>query len=393
MPTCASRCSDWAGMRGRIAEVDPRLPPNPPPLPDDEVAEAVAFLDWLADDNFTLLGMREYRFPDGRRRRRSGRGHRPRPAARPDREGAAARARARRDDARRSAPSCASPVPLIITKANVKSRVHRRVHLDYIGVKLFSPDGRLAANCASSACSPRAPTRTPQRTCPIMRHKVAQVMRPRRASIPSSYAGRALLNVLENYPRDELFQIDEDTLLPLRHRHHEPVRAAARARAGAARRVRPLRLGARLHPEGPLRHARCASASASSWRALYKGRVSAAYPAYPEGPLARTHYIIGRDEGETPQVDRDDAGERHRRHRPHLERRAARGARRDDRRRAGPRARGALRRRLHAPPTARRSRAEQAIADIAHPRAAVGRASRAPSTSIAATATTTTAST
>ena len=38
---------------------------------------------------------------------------------------------------------------------------------------------------------------------------------------------------------------------------------------------------------------------------IFEGRVSAAYPAYPEGPLARTHYIIGRDEGETPQVARE----------------------------------------------------------------------------------------
>lgn len=36
------------------------------------------------------------------------------------------------------------PIALIITKANVKSRVHRRVHLDYIGVKLFDADGALA---------------------------------------------------------------------------------------------------------------------------------------------------------------------------------------------------------------------------------------------------------
>ena len=33
--------------------------------------------------------------------------------------------------------------------------------------------------------------------------------------------------------------------------------------------------------------------------------MSAAYPSYPEGPLARSHYIIGRNEGATPHVDRD----------------------------------------------------------------------------------------
>jgi glutamate dehydrogenase len=38
---------------------------------------------------------------------------------------------------------------------------------------------------------------------------------------------------------------------------------------------------------------------------VFQGRVSAAYPAYPEGPLARTHYIVGRDAGPTPRVESD----------------------------------------------------------------------------------------
>ena len=32
----------------------------------------------------------------------------------------------------------------------------------------------------------------------------------------------------------------------------------------------------------------------------YKGRVSAYYPFFPEGPLVRIHFIIGRSEGKTP---------------------------------------------------------------------------------------------
>ena len=47
--------------RGRHRE----LPSPPPPLPADEVAEALAFLEWMAEDNFTFLGLREYRLPAG----------------------------------------------------------------------------------------------------------------------------------------------------------------------------------------------------------------------------------------------------------------------------------------------------------------------------------------
>ena len=34
------------------------------------------------------------------------------------------------------------------------------------------------------------------------------------------------------------------------------------------------------------------------------GRVSAFYPFFPEGPLVRVHFIIGRSGGATPEVDR-----------------------------------------------------------------------------------------
>ena len=51
----------------------------------------------------------------------------------------------------------------------------------------------------------------PARTIPYLRRKLDNVIR--RAGFDlSSYFGKALINVLETYPRDELFQIDEDTL-------------------------------------------------------------------------------------------------------------------------------------------------------------------------------------
>src|SRR5207237_7713127 len=37
---------------------------------------------------------------------------------------------------------------------------------------------------------------------------------------------------------------------------------------------------------------------------VYKGRVSAFYPFFPEGPLVRVHFIIARYQGDTPNPDR-----------------------------------------------------------------------------------------
>jgi len=49
-------------MRARVEQAIKTFNSNPPPLPIDEVAEANQFLQWLCADNFTFLGLREYRF-------------------------------------------------------------------------------------------------------------------------------------------------------------------------------------------------------------------------------------------------------------------------------------------------------------------------------------------
>ena len=56
---------DWRAMTTRVADVIAELKANPPPLPTAEIAEAVAFLEWLADNNFTFLGVRNYKFTAG----------------------------------------------------------------------------------------------------------------------------------------------------------------------------------------------------------------------------------------------------------------------------------------------------------------------------------------
>ncbi len=61
---------------------------------------------------------------------------------------------------------------------------------------------------------------------------------------------------------------------------------------------------------------------------VYKGRISAFYPFFPEGALTRVHFIIGRDEGATPDPDRADARGGGRKDRAQLGRRFRPGARR-----------------------------------------------------------------
>ena len=294
---------DWPGMRTRIAEAIYSYRANPPPLPADEVSEAVAFLDWLADDNFTFLGMREYRLPKGDAAadpvEASGLGLLRDPAVKVLRRGG---------ELVTMSPEIraflARPKALISTKANVKSRVHRRVHLDYIGVKLFSAEGRLEGELRIVGLFTANAYTSSLNEVPYLRHKVAKVT-ARGGFDPASYAGRALLNVLENYPRDELFQIDEETLyrfaIEIMNLSERPrIRALARPDE-FDRFVSVLVFVPKDRYDTAVRR-RIGEYLARA----YKGRMSAAYPSYPEGPLARTHYIIGRDEGATPQIPQEE---------------------------------------------------------------------------------------
>lgn len=292
---------DWAAMRGRITEVIQAYRANPPPLPEDEIAEALQFLEWIAGDNFTLLGIRAYRFPGGDVAadpiEGSGLGILRDPSVKVLRRG---------KELVTTTPEIraflAKPQALIITKANVKSRVHRRVHLDYVGVKLFTADGRLDGELRIvGLLTSNAYTGSAQ-AIPYLRLKVARVTR-NIGFDPASYSGRALMNVLDAYPRDELFQIDVPTL---EHFALDVLQLTERPRVRALARIDEFDRFVSILVFIPKdRYDTTVRQRVGEFLArIYNGRVSAAYPAYPEGPLSRTHYIIGHDEGKTPRIDR-----------------------------------------------------------------------------------------
>ena len=266
---------------------------NPPPLPVDEIAEAIQFLEWLADDNFTLLGARDYAFSDT--------GEALDPAF--DTGLGLLRSRDILLLQRCNQPLnitadirefLKEPKLLIVTKAAIRSRVHRRVYLDYIGIKRFDRDGKLVGERRSAACSPRPPIRVRPAPFPICgARSTASSAAP--VSIRSSHSGKALVNVLENYPRDELFQIDDDTLyqfaLAILQLDERPRVRVLPRRDRFDRFVSILVYVPRDRYDGQIR------AAIGNYLAdgLQRARLRAYYPFFPEGPLVRVHYIIGRD--------------------------------------------------------------------------------------------------
>jgi glutamate dehydrogenase len=292
---------DWRPMLARASEVAAALKANPPPLAADEIGEAIQFLQWIAADNFTLLGARDYAYADTdtelEPKFETGLGLLRSPDTRLLRRG---------NQLVTMTPEIREflkePKLLIMTKAAIRSRVHRRVYLDYIGVKRFDPDGRLVGECVFCGLLTSTAYTRSVRAIPYLRRKVDRVI-ARAGFDPGSHSGKALVNVLEQYPRDDLFQIDDDTLYQfamaiLQLDERPRVRVLPR-RDRFDRFVSVLVYIPRERYDSRIR-ARIGDYLATA----FQGRLRAFYPFFPEGQMVRVHFIIGRYEGETPHVDR-----------------------------------------------------------------------------------------
>jgi len=202
---------DWKAMRDTTLAIVGEIEQRPPPIPAPELDEGRAFLHWLADNHFTFLGYRRHDLvtvdgqdalrivPDsslGILREEGGKNVATSFAALPPE----IRAYARR------------PELLVITKSTARSTVHRPGYLDYVGVKRFDDAGNVIGEDRFLGLFTSTAYSANPADIPLLRRKVANVV-ARAGLAVGSHAGKALLNILATYPRDELFQTGEDELL------------------------------------------------------------------------------------------------------------------------------------------------------------------------------------
>ncbi|MCP4304246.1 MAG: NAD-glutamate dehydrogenase [bacterium] len=171
----------------------------------DEIETTEAFLQWLLDLNFVFLGYREYKIedvdgveslwtvPD------SGLG-------------------ILRDN---DHSAYAKPVPmadlppdlraryltgdlLVITKANSVSTVHRRVKLDYIGVRMVNDKGELCGEARLLGIFTSKAYMTPAAAVPLLNHKIQQILEAEDL-IEGTHDHKAAIEIFESFPKEELF--------------------------------------------------------------------------------------------------------------------------------------------------------------------------------------------
>ena len=202
---------DWKAMRDRVHAVVAEVEKRPPPLPAEELSEGKDFLRWLADNHFTFLGYRCHELavvngedvlkivPEtslGILREAQSQGVAASFSALPPE----VRAYARR------------PELLVVTKATSRSTVHRPGYLDYIAVKRFNDKGEVVGEDRFLGLFTSTAYSANPEDIPLLRRKVANVVK--RAGLPvGGHAAKALVNILDTYPRDELFQTNDEDLL------------------------------------------------------------------------------------------------------------------------------------------------------------------------------------
>ena len=201
---------DWPAMLVELKQSAKALHDNPPPIAPHQNAEAIAFLDWLVADNFTLLGVRHYELA----------GDLTDPAMQPTT--AAGLGLLRDADypiwtgrggavPPRLKMLLASPEPLIITKAGAVATVHRRVNADLVSVKGFDRQGRVISETRFLGLYTSSALAASPRQVPLLRRKVAEVV-DALGFAPSGHTGKALIHVLEDFPREELFEVSAERL-------------------------------------------------------------------------------------------------------------------------------------------------------------------------------------
>ncbi|MCP5312397.1 MAG: NAD-glutamate dehydrogenase [Chromatiaceae bacterium] len=202
--------SDWLKMRRLAEQLQCELESPRDAVSPEELDEARAFLNWMINDHFLFIaactfdatddqGPQHLTLVDG-----SGLGVL--------RVGDGARDLAGQWISGLAVDLSASVEELIVTKANARSTVHRPAYMDCVAIKRRDAQGEvIGLHCLIGLFSSAA-YNTPPRQIPILRQKVERVFSGAQVA-PKSHSGRVIANILDNFPRDTLFQIGASDLL------------------------------------------------------------------------------------------------------------------------------------------------------------------------------------
>ncbi len=297
--------TDYDAMRARMKKaIDQLVKARPKGVDAETLSESVEFLNKLWETKFTFLGARRYEFSSKGAKR----------SFTKDEKGdlGILKDSARRilkttfSDEGELSPSVAafmaSDEPLIVTKANARSTVHRRVHMDYVGVKTYDESGKVTGEERFVGLLTSDIYNRPASDIPILRVKERKVV-DGAGFRPGGHNAKALVHILETFPREEMFQADVDTLretaLGILRLYKRPRTKLFVRRDRFGRFVSALVYVPRDRYSSSVREAIGATLAKA-----FDGHVAAFNPHFGEASLVRVHYIVGvrQDAPEGPGI-------------------------------------------------------------------------------------------
>lgn len=180
------------------------------PLPAVEIDESLEFIAWLVDNHFTFLGYEEYRIKRSKQERYV------------ELQQGSMLGVARFKTSLKARANISSLHPgtgdLILkkkicgfAKSGIRSRVHRHVYQDYVLLREFDKNGKVAIEHRFIGLYSSAVYYQAALEIPLVRKKVTRVLE-RSGFAPNGHSIKELLQVINVFPRDELFQISHKQL-------------------------------------------------------------------------------------------------------------------------------------------------------------------------------------
>ena len=202
--------TDWQPMKKKLNEVIGGVKKSKNPCSKEEQSESLDFLQWLLDDNFTLMGYRSYdvKTLEGDIALAANVGSSL--GLMKQSTGTKQRLISKLSESAREL--ALGENLLILTKTNSKSRVHRPAHLDYIGIKRFDAKGKVLGEERFVGLFGSAYYTNSALDLPLIRSKVISVCE-KSGFARGTHAYKTLINILETYPRDEILQTNTTDLL------------------------------------------------------------------------------------------------------------------------------------------------------------------------------------
>ncbi len=296
--------ADWRPMMRHLVAARNSLSKASGSVPGSERREALALLDWIADDHFTFLGYREYRI------QRNG--------------GAALRYRSVPESSlgilrdpelrplgiargRESLPPdvqtfIESQNLLMITKSAISSKVHRTAPMDSIGVKVLDDHGNVVGEDRFVGLFTSTVYSRSIYDIPLIRQRVSEVLK-RSSFSETGHAYKALEHILETLPRDELFQIGTDELLQL---GLGILNVEERQRTGVFVRRDPFERGLSCLVYVPRERYDTALRFRvqNELESAFAGTTTSFATQVSDSPLARIHLVIKTTPGQVPDIAR-----------------------------------------------------------------------------------------